>query len=148
MPKGSGKSVTSQGTNQGVSRVVPGLSTPTACVCVNFDVNCRDLTTPTTVMEGIATPTRVAPATTTLATVTGSTTGWSILLSSAGHELMIVVLVDLRAPSPLEEPRTPPTTTTIREPAPPTTREGMGSRATHHQRQSNFDQFYEGIVFI
>ena len=119
MPKGSGKQVTSQGTNQGVSRVVSSQ----ARVCVYFAFNCRDPTTPTTVMEATATPTRVGRATTTRATVTGSTAGQSVLLCSAGLVLMIV-LVDPKALSLLVGPRTPPTTTTTREPAPPPTREG------------------------
>merc|ERR1719384_940974 len=53
-------------------------------------------TTPTTVMEDIATPTPVGPATTTLGMGTGSTT------------------VDPRELRPLEELPTPPTTTTTR----------------------------------
>ena len=75
-------------------------------------------------MEGIATPIPVAPGTTTPGVVTGSTTGQSVqFLYFSNHACNDFCSVDLRAPSPLEAPRTPPTTTTTREPAPPTTRE-------------------------
>merc|ERR1711997_586701 len=63
-----------------------------------------DQTTPTIAMGATATPTPVDHPTTTLARDTASTT------------------VAPRAPRPLEGPRTPPTTTTTRATAPPTTR--------------------------